>query len=55
MTVTEESGGRLNVFAKEPEIQIIQEKSSAEKRSRLFIIGLPIILIRVFGWYFRKY
>ncbi len=51
MTVTEESGGRLNVFAKEPEIQIIDENPSINRLSRLLLLGLPIILISVFGWY----
>jgi len=51
MTVTEEDGGRLNVFAKEPEIQIIKENPSIQNRSRLFLLGLAIVLISVFGWY----
>ena len=51
MTVTEEGGGRLNVFAKEPEIQIIQEKPSPQKRSRVVFISVAIVLISVFGWY----
>tara|TARA_B100000131_G_C17972897_1_gene555197 strand:+ start:129 stop:296 length:168 start_codon:yes stop_codon:yes gene_type:complete len=51
MTVTEESGGRLNVFAKEPEIQVIEPKSSTERLFRLLILAGAIILISIFGWY----
>ena len=51
MTVTEESGGRFNVFAKEPEIQVIREKASGEVRSQLFIMLGVIILISIFGWF----
>ena len=51
MTVTEESEGRLNVFAKEPEIQIIQPNSNASKGSRLIILTGAIILISIIGWY----
>ncbi len=52
MTVTEEGGGRLNIFAKEPEIQIIESKSSLRNRFRLFALACVIILISIFGWYF---
>ncbi len=54
MTVTEESGGRLNVFAKEPEIEVIQPKSSAEKLLGQLILLGGIILISIFGWYFTN-
>ena len=51
MTVTEESGGRFNVFAKEPEIQLISKKTSTEVRSQLFLMAGVFILISIFGWF----
>ena len=51
MTVTKESEGRLNVFAKEPEIRVIQSKPSINLRSQLLIIVAAIILISIFGAY----
>ncbi len=40
MTVTKESEGRLNAFAKEPKIQLIETKPSSSKGSRIvFIFG----------------
>ena len=38
MTVTKESEGRLNAFAKEPEIELIEKQPSNSKGSQIFII-----------------
>ena len=39
MPVIEEDGGRLNAFAKEPEIEVLDQGSSYSKRSWLIIIA----------------
>ncbi len=51
MTVTEESGGRFNVFAKEPKIEIIQPNANSNNRFRIFTLVGGIILISIIGWY----
>ncbi len=38
MSVTEEEGGRLNAFAKEPEIEVVSQKGSITNKSQLIII-----------------
>ena len=45
MSVTEESGGRLNAFAKEPKIEVISEEASANNRFRLWIFAGVMLLI----------
>ena len=44
MSVTEEEGGRLNAFAKEPSIEIVEQNASPSKLSWL-IIGLGGLLL----------
>tara|TARA_Y100001968_G_scaffold247126_1_gene231528 strand:- start:844 stop:1008 length:165 start_codon:yes stop_codon:yes gene_type:complete len=44
MTVTQESEGRLNAFAKEPEIEVIENNNSSSKGSRLFFIFGGLLL-----------
>tara|TARA_A100001037_G_scaffold236105_1_gene215079 strand:+ start:371 stop:538 length:168 start_codon:yes stop_codon:yes gene_type:complete len=39
MSVTDEGGGRLNAFAKEPEIEVIRGKSSDSNGSRFFVVA----------------
>ncbi len=51
MTVTEESGGRLNAFAKEPEIEVITSKSFPSNDSRQFILIGTILFIGIIGVY----
>ena len=51
MTVTNESGGRLNVFANEPEIEVIASKSSHIRINGLLKLGLAFALISIFGIY----
>ena len=44
MSVTEESGGRLNAFAKEPKIEVISEESRSSNNFRLLIFAGVMIL-----------
>ncbi len=52
MSVTEEEGGRLNAFAKEPKIEVIKTGSSNTNGSRQLLIvglllGIGLIVIRL--------
>ena len=38
MQVTEEDGGRLNAFAKEPRMEVIDDQPSRSNSSRMMII-----------------
>jgi len=51
MSVTEESGGRLNAFAKEPKIEVISQKSRSSSNFRLLIFAGVMLLsgIIIFG------
>ena len=51
MSVTEESGGRLNAFAKEPKIEVISEEASSSNNFRLLIFAGVMLLcgLIVFG------
>ncbi|KGG13694.1 MULTISPECIES: hypothetical protein [Prochlorococcus] len=51
MTVTEESGGRLNAFAKEPQIEVINPKTSYNNRFQPLILVGSILLIGIIGFY----
>ena len=45
MSVTEESGGRLNAFAKEPKIEVLNKESRSSNGSRVFlIVGILLII-----------
>jgi hypothetical protein len=47
MQVTEEDGGRLNAFAKEPRMVVV-EKAEGGKANRLLLIGgLVLVLVLV--------
>ncbi len=52
MTVTNESGGRLNAFANEPEIELITSVPRKNKPAQLFFWIAPIALITIIGIYF---
>tara|TARA_Y100001968_G_C19381503_1_gene730581 strand:- start:609 stop:776 length:168 start_codon:yes stop_codon:yes gene_type:complete len=52
MTVTEESEGRLNAFAKEPKIEVIDQESSYSKGSWLVILGGFLLLISLIAFSF---
>ena len=45
MAVTEEAGGRLNAFAKEPQIEVISSESNRSNGSRLFFIAGALLVI----------
>ena len=51
MTVTEESGGRLNAFAKEPEIEVITSNNLLQNQSQRIILIGAILLIGIIGFY----
>ena len=44
MSVTEEEGGRLNAFAREPEIEVVTQGSSDTKRSWLILLIGGLVL-----------
>ena len=52
MTVTKESEGRLNAFAKEPEMELIDSQSNDNKGSRVLIIAGSILLIALIAFSF---
>ncbi len=52
MTVTNESGGRLNAFANEPEIELIATVARKYKPSQIFSGIAAIALITIIGIYF---
>ena len=45
MSVTEESGGRLNAFAKEPKIEVITQESSYSNAFQLVIFAGILLII----------
>ena len=50
MSVTEESGGRLNAFAEEPKIEVLEQKSSQSIISSLLTIGGILLIIGISGF-----
>ena len=50
MSVTEESGGRLNSFAKEPKIEVINQESSYSNNFRLLIFTGVMLVMGVIGY-----
>ena len=51
MTVTNESGGRLNAFANEPRIDVISSGTSNYKLSQIFVIIFSLAFIGIIGVY----
>ena len=49
MTVTNESGGRLNAFANEPRIDVISSGTSNNKLSQIFLILFSLVFICIIG------
>lgn len=45
MQVTEEDGGRLNAFAKEPRMEVISDGASLSNSSRLLIITGAVLVV----------
>ncbi len=52
MTVTNESGGRLNAFANEPEIELMTSIPRKYKPAELVAWIAPVALITFFSIYF---
>ena len=52
MTVTKESEGRLNAFAKEPEMEVIGEDPSNSNASKILILAGTVLLIGLFSFSF---
>jgi hypothetical protein len=44
MQVTEEDGGRLNAFAREPRMVVMEEGEQAGANSRLLLIGGAVLV-----------
>ena len=44
MQVTEEEGGRLNAFAREPRMEVIAEKGSSNANTRLLLNGGAVLV-----------
>ncbi len=51
MTITNESGGRLNAFANEPQIDVISSRDSNDKPTQIFVIIVSLALISIIGIY----
>ena len=51
MTVTNESGGRLNAFANEPQIDVIAAKTTLFKPVKVLGMIFAIALISIIGIY----
>ena len=49
MTVTNESGGRLNAFANEPEIEVMTTQTKDLSRNLLLIISFGFTLVSIIG------
>ncbi|WP_411869040.1 photosystem II assembly protein Psb34 [Vulcanococcus limneticus] len=45
MQVTEEDGGRLNAFAKEPRMQVMEAGEGGAASSRLLLIGGALLVL----------
>ena len=45
MPITDEGGGRLNAFAKEPEVQLVNQETSNSNISRLIIVAGAILVM----------
>ena len=45
MQVTEEDGGRLNAFAKEPRMEVMDAQTSCSKSSQLLIVAGGVLVI----------
>ncbi len=50
MSVTEESGGRLNTFAKEPKIEVLSKEASSRNNFRLLIFAGIMLLAGLFTY-----
>ncbi len=49
MSITKEEGGRLNAFAKEPRIELIDKEASSRNSSWLLILSGVLLLAGLIG------
>ncbi|MBM5793775.1 MAG: ssl1498 family light-harvesting-like protein [Cyanobacteria bacterium K_DeepCast_150m_m2_101] len=49
MQVTEEDGGRLNAFAKEPRMEVMEVGESSTANSKLLLIGGAVLVLLMVG------
>jgi hypothetical protein len=49
MQVTEEDGGRLNAFAKEPRMEVMAVGASRSANSRMMLIGGAVLVLLLLG------
>ena len=50
MAVVEEDGGRLNTFAKEPKIEVMDKEAIHSNRSWLLIIAGVLLVLSLIGF-----
>ena len=50
MQVTQEDGGRLNAFAKEPRMEILSKEASHSNGSRLIVVGGSLLVIALMAF-----
>mgnify|MGYP003340833022 FL=1 len=49
MQVTEEDGGRLNAFAKEPRMEVMEIGEGAASNSKVLLIGGAVLVLLLVG------
>ncbi|MBV2352247.1 ssl1498 family light-harvesting-like protein [Synechococcus sp. HK05] len=49
MQVTEEDGGRLNAFAKEPRMEVMEVGETSAANSKLLLIGGAVLVLLLVG------
>ncbi|MEB3235659.1 MAG: ssl1498 family light-harvesting-like protein [Cyanobacteriota bacterium] len=49
MQVTQEDGGRLNAFAKEPRMQVMAQGESSAANSKLLLVGGVVLVLLMLG------
>ncbi len=49
MQVTEEDGGRLNAFAKEPPMEVMEKGTGGSANTRLVLIGGAVLVLLMVG------
>ena len=49
MQVTEEDGGRLNAFAKEPRMQVMEADEARGSSSKVLLIGGAVLVLLLVG------
>ena len=54
MQVTQEDGGRLNAFAKEPRMEVLSKEASHSNGSRLILVGGSLLVIALMAFASRE-